>query len=663
MLCHVCEAIFSKVPDLLELNSKYIEFDHHSSHASLHSSATNGCYICSKIVEFIAAKDFRTDLHSVPPVTIWHVDRSHRKAWPTAINVWLSNHYILDRPQYGPDAGIYANEFCFRHVVPHDPSDGSEARLRPTAFWDSTGSAETISQIVGWLERCTVHHDLCNLRPETAWMPSRLLEVTEESGILSVHLRDRSQLQFGPYITLSHCWGTTGTQNLQLTTKSLKSFQDGVAVSTLRPTFRDLANMAWRLGLRLMWVDCMCIVQDDDQDWKRESALMGKVYANSWLNVSATAAGIDCSGLFASRNGSRPMDYFHTQYDKYGETATWEVTTSEIWFDEVEDAAVNQRAWVLQERILSPRIVHMSKSMAFWECRTLQASEVFPYGDLPDEESLNNYGQLKRLYCQSRSADVYDVRDNWGLLLFRYTMCGLTFETDRLIALSGIASEIYNRTRCDYVAGLWSSQLPVDLLWRVDNPGPTRLEFYIAPSWSWASVKGLIWFSRQVNVCGLYTQILRCETSLANAADKYGQVTGGEIELRASIGSLDWSGVQDKIMYKVENLTISVPDESGGTYRIREISSFPVMTDTLTFDGTEYAELHTAYVALVLHKPEDHRFYRDVETYGYSLKGLILNRLPCKRYMRIGVAGLHYDTEQELEDVVSKMPKQDITII
>ena len=487
MLCHVCEALFGEV-----LASPDFTFaHHHSSHASLSSSAADGCYICFKIVENFAAKGFRTDLHSLSPLTVWHVDRIGKNSWPTNIYVWLENCEIPNGMQHDRSKG-----FCFRPVVSHDPSNGKETWLRRTAFWDSTGSAETISQIIEWLERCTKHHDLCNLRPEKAWMPTRLLEVTKSSGNLRVHLRDGSHLKCGPYVTLSHCWGSTGTQNLQLTTTSLESFQNGIAVSSLRPTFRDMANMAWRLGIRLMWIDCMCIVQDDDQDWKRESALMGKVYANSWLNVSATAAGNDCSGLFAARNGSRPMDYFHTGYDKNGETTTWEVTTAEIWQDDVESAAVNRRAWVLQERILSPRIVHMSKSMAFWECRTLQASEVFPDGDLPDGKSPNNYSQLKQLYCQSRSADAYDIRDDWGLLLFKYTMCGLTFETDRLIALSGIASEVYKRTRCDYAAGLWSLQLPEDLLWRANNPGPTRSELYIAPSWSWALVEGLIWFSR-----------------------------------------------------------------------------------------------------------------------------------------------------------------------
>ena len=122
--------------------------------------------------------------------------------------------------------------------------------------------------------------------------------------------------------------------------------------------------------------------------------------------------------------------------------------------------------------------------------------------------------------------------------------------------------------------------------------------------------------------------------------------------------------MQDKNTYKVENLTVSAPDESGRVYKTREISSFPVMTDYLEFDGTEYAELHTAYVAIVLGQPEDHITHIGIgPPDGYFLKGLILKRLPCRRFMRIGVAGLHYDTEQELQDIISRMPKQDIIII
>lgn len=658
MLCRVCEVVFGKVLDSVEER-----YAHHSSHAGLTSSTTDGCFICSQIFEYITARGFQSNPNSHIPLITWTVDRISGNTWPTNINVWLRYRDISIHSQYGPERSRYAKGFGFRRVVPHDPSNGKETRLIPTAFWDSTGSTETTSQIADWLERCTKDHDLCNLRRETAWMPSRLLEVIDASGNLEVHLRDRSHLQYGRYLTLSHCWGPTGTQNLKLTSNSLKSFQDGIAASNLRPTFRDMVNMAWRLGIRLIWIDCMCIIQDDDQDWKRESALMGKVYANSWLNISANAAGNDCSGLFASRNGSHIVDYFHTRHDKNCETTTWEVTSSDIWADEVEGAPVNRRAWVLQERILSPRIVHMSKAMVLWECRKLQASEVFPDGGLPEERSLNNYGLLKQLYCESRSTDDRNIQADWRILLFRYTMCGLTFETDRLIALSGIASEVHKRTQCDYMAGLWSTQLPMSLLWNVLDPISTRSELYVAPSWSWASVRGHIWSPHLEGDYRIHAKILRYETSLANLADKYGQVTSGKIELRGPLGTLDWSGVHGKNTYKVGHVNISVPDESGRIGEIGELSSFRGPNNTLHFDCEGYAELRTAYIVVLLDQLEMPGPDGNIKPDSYNLQGLLLNRLPCSRYMRIGIARLEIKTRQELEDIVSKMPQQDITII
>jgi hypothetical protein len=656
MVCDVCEDTLGR----LLASSDICSLHHHQpSYASLTRSASNDCFICSRIEKYIKELHLSLGPHSARPLTTWRNSGSDNGKKSASFGVWVDRCDVSNSSQEASlDSSLYVNTFDTRSIIPHDPSYGEETKRLPIALSGNTGSHETISQITEWVEWCTKTHDSCNEGRQEMWMPTRLLEISNVSGNLSVHLRDRSQLQCSRYFTLSHCWGPTGTQKLQLTTTSLNSLYSGIAVSGLKPTFRDMARLTWQLGVRFLWIDCLCIIQDDNEDWKTESALMGKVYANSWLNVSANSRGDDSAGLFADRSVSRLQDYIQIRPKESSEAITFILTEGNTWWIEVETAPVNRRAWVLQERILSPRIVHMSTTMALWECKEYQASEVFPDGGIPDQYSLTNFGQLKRLYRGSPSEDPYDVRVDWERLLFRYTMCGLTFETDRLIALSGIASEVHKRAKCDYVAGLWSTQLPLGLLWRIISHKSPRSGIYVAPSWSWASVQGQVLFPDPGSDYPVHATILRYKTALVNPADKYGQLTGGHIELRAPVGSLDWIGMWGNSGYKVQSVKITVPGQSGKAETIGKSRPISMGGTTLDFDCEGYEYLRTVYFAVV--RAETESFQDQSNGWSSCLEGVLLRRLPCSRYERIGVAFIAFETEQ---DLVSKMPIQDITII
>jgi len=129
-----------------------------------------------------------------------------------------------------------------------------------------------------------------------------------------------------------------------------------------------------RLGVRYLWIDCLCIIQDDEQDWRREAASMGKVYKNSLLTISATAAEGNSQGCFARRDPSRVelsptkrLDPNPSKLDPHPSSSptSWAVIRSNFWMKGVDLAPVSRRGWILQERILSPRIVHFSKEQIF----------------------------------------------------------------------------------------------------------------------------------------------------------------------------------------------------------------------------------------------------------------------------------------------------------
>ncbi|PMD54734.1 uncharacterized protein K444DRAFT_513189, partial [Hyaloscypha bicolor E] len=90
------------------------------------------------------------------------------------------------------------------------------------------------------------------------------------------------------YITLSHCWGQL--QLITLTNSNIVTFQEGLEIRKLPKTFRDAIYVAQRLTVQYIWIDSLCIVQDSEDDRKRESALMMSVFAEAFCNIAATAA-------------------------------------------------------------------------------------------------------------------------------------------------------------------------------------------------------------------------------------------------------------------------------------------------------------------------------------------------------------------------------------
>jgi len=671
-LCDVCEDTLSRM-----LNSSEEKVDHHSSHANLVRSAANDCFVCSSIIDDIGLWTHRLGQHLSCPLTFWSPESHRDRKIFMQVNVYLNDYDEDCKLCQGLDGTHLAGEYHFTSVNTHDSlSDREEPRF-PTAFSNYTYSAETTSHITNWMEHCIDTHDICKEGRGDMWMPSRLLEISDVRGDLHLRLRDRSELQSGRYCTLSHCWGALGLQSLQLTTDSLSSFRNGIAVSTLKPTFDDMADLTWRLGVRLMWIDCMCIIQDDIQDWRDESALMGKVYANSWLNVSAARTDATCSGLYAERYVTDRLAHFRTRYGESGEATIWTVTNPEEWWDDVEQAPVNKRAWVLQERILSPRIVHMCSKLVFWECRHLQASEHLPYGGHTYEKQSSSHSRIKRICYGSRDKDQDDAYADWEHLVGVYSYCGLTFETDRLIALSGIASMVHKRTQCEYLEGIWRKTLPISLLWRKWRPTATETTAkalidvdgspkYLAPSWSWASATSSVDWPRYTENSWTCATVRRCETSLANPADKFGAVLDGMIELRAPLGTLNWIGTHDndyqgRHIIVIQDIKLSMLTESGKTEVVAQWSSIPKRREFLFIDREEHLDLHTAYFTVIRTQSEATRYRNDgTSDIGYNVQGLLLKRLPCSRYVRIGVALLEFETEQ---DFVSKMPEQDVIII
>ncbi|KAF2792569.1 HET-domain-containing protein, partial [Melanomma pulvis-pyrius CBS 109.77] len=163
--------------------------------------------------------------------------------------------------------------------------------------------ASSMTRARKWLSQCLKGHNKCQVAQSTErgqFSPTRLLEIGQPDA-------EKVRLRFGSaqdstdiqYATLSHCWGSSKV--LRLTSTSFQRLKEGIEISELAQTFQDAIFTARSLGIRLLWLDSLCIFQDSYEDWQKEAALMSHVYRNAVLNIAASVAADSNASCFPKR--------------------------------------------------------------------------------------------------------------------------------------------------------------------------------------------------------------------------------------------------------------------------------------------------------------------------------------------------------------------------
>lgn len=284
------------------------------------------------------------------------------------------------------------------------------------------------------------------------------------------------------YTSLSHLWAAETV--LRLTTINQDELMQAIPLADLSPTFRDAISMTRQLGVRFLWIDSLCILQDSPDDWAAESSVMNQVYKHSVCNFAATAASDYSCGLYQRRD-PRMVTPHRIQIQRKGHEQSYIYSLGDDYHHAVSKANLNLRGWVFQERMLSPRTLHFSSQLA-WECRMLHACETYPTGYPRAPASLINDVETQWPNCKLWAKDIHtDATSTWTLLVQSYCKTQLTRPSDRLAAIAGLAQEMHSNTNHDYLAGLWKQQLPYGLCWMlygtvnsgsVTNPEKYRCE-------------------------------------------------------------------------------------------------------------------------------------------------------------------------------------------
>ncbi|KAI0127829.1 heterokaryon incompatibility protein-domain-containing protein [Xylariales sp. AK1849] len=342
----------------------------------------------------------------------------------------------------------------------------------------STGSETSLDHAKQWIRTCNTTHESCKANRDVKGTPTRLVAVLPDCERL-VLTRD---IDLGPkkrleYLTLSHCWG--GLSMFTLLRDNMSDLMQEIPRARLTKTFKDAIDVTRRLGFDYIWIDSLCIIQDDDQDWLGESVLMSDVYGGSALTLAATGAIDGSVGCYREREPASIASQ-KLCVSKEGGHKYFDCYNFDIYKQGIVDSPLASRAWALQERFLTPRTVHFTAQQLIWECGEKFASETFPK-DMPTPLSTEHSWFRKR----KNNPNI------WVETVSQYSGCALTNEKDKLIAISGISKWLQNKTKDEYLAGLWRKDIEHLLLWFVEGIGKLP-ETYRAPSWSWASVDGHI---------------------------------------------------------------------------------------------------------------------------------------------------------------------------
>lgn len=350
---------------------------------------------------------------------------------------------------------------------------------------------------------CLDDHD-CRDEGSPKVLPTRLIEVRTHGGTSSNTMARLCEAEdFSAdtsYLTLSHCWGSNTI--FTLTKDNLETLKCDIPVHQLPDLFKDALHMTIQLGIKYIWIDCLCIIQDCQDDWAYEAARMGDIYRYARCNIAASGYEDGKTRLLKERT-PLPLLNFPLYLDLVlvcdKKTVGHDARTpykgvyvrcdSREFYDAITDGPLNSRGWVAQERALSPAILHFTPKQMWWECRSHTASECFSDINLPwDKEHRNNALGPDTLRSLSQKSDIRDVLLKWNNFVGFYAGTNLTVESDRFPALTGIARVFGELTKDNLIAGFWEKDLIQSLLWTVsDLDGAKKIPCtQLAPSWSWA---------------------------------------------------------------------------------------------------------------------------------------------------------------------------------
>lgn len=372
--------------------------------------------------------------------------------------------------------------------------------------------------VTPWANGCVQSHYECRALQKLFFesgAPTRLIDVgtTDEDN---VKLVDTGGLSKPRYLILSYCWGTSNDHS-KTTQANIEQRRVSIQIEVLPKTIRDAIAITRHMGVQYLWVDAICIIQQNDDgfldDWKIEAAKMSGYYSNALCCISNLSA-TDSSEGFLRENQAELRQGVHKRkgaehfYHGGQNIIIYLPRHIENWTTQWNNSPLMRRAWALQEWILSPRILYCTKVGMFMECNGGVYSTNDPFTKLAaawqhtrelrdvlrkstETDAITKHLALAGSIGFAKSAEfaIAQIGDLWMNLVTFYSTMNLTDPTDRLVAIDGIARLFCAKYNIGYFAGVLNTRLAQTLLWKRNEPIEEGISAVIFPSWSWSSTR------------------------------------------------------------------------------------------------------------------------------------------------------------------------------
>ena len=436
----------------------------------------------------------------------------------------------------------------------------------------SPGNAKMVRD---YLKECKESHPECSPGGDAdQTLPTRLIKIERTREGKSLRLVNARESELDPletrYAALSYRWGSrpflsTTQENLQDHLRCIPvspSPSDGTT-SALPQGFSEIVDICWDLGVQYLWIDALCIIQGDAEDWSQESARMHQIYAQSWLTLvlahtesphvgflqpieDPSRPVIEISYVFDPSSGRKGSLFIQRlSYNGELEYPAWNSYLAAE--DDIDVSPWNSRGWTLQERLLPTRTLYIGinemlglghvccRRIADWgrEKNHIKAPR--------RHKSLEKLRIRADLAAQDLSPPPshFDMYQEWHRIVEDYSCRNLTQPSDKLAAISGLA-RLNGGILGPYIAGLWVRNIAMDLTWKAryaSSPGADRYHgmrepqpfrrppAHRAPTWSWAANEGQVEFPKMFDHAEADVEIKSCRQVPRHSQDPFGPLS------------------------------------------------------------------------------------------------------------------------------------------
>ncbi|KAL6228851.1 heterokaryon incompatibility protein-domain-containing protein [Aspergillus navahoensis] len=383
----------------------------------------------------------------------------------STFNFASNNQDEFDHRSHG-DLGVYA-----------DPDNPAAKYISGRPLLTAVGSKDSVRRSRKWLADChqSPAHTACR-GSGRAHLPERVIRIEGER----IYLFEPDGYVPGKYAVLSYSWG--GGLPYRTLKENRKSHRRSIPFDKLTKTVQDAITTSSDLGLKYIWVDCLCVIQDDKKDLIKQIKNLPDIFQGAYVTISAASASSSSQGFLYDRKPDIVRVPYMLPDGNLGALNLFQETSA-------DPEPIHTRAWTLQEHIHSCRILEYGSQQLRRICRGPLD------GDTYARTTLRKFDPAKfDKGIWGHAPSPREVLLNyWRPLVEHYTQRKLTYPTDRPLAILGIAREYSKVMGSEYVEGLWKKHLYEDLLWYRHAPEKLQSRYteHIAPSWSWLSLDGV----------------------------------------------------------------------------------------------------------------------------------------------------------------------------